>query len=136
MPESFSHAEVENWARRLYEEAVDRKDAAGFAAVFAQDAQLRFGNNPPLYGPEEIEKAISQFFQAMISLRHQFQVISRDGPTVFLEATVTYQRHDQRMVTVPAITVFELEKTGDDLVAHDCRIYVDLTPLFAPTESS
>lgn len=136
MAESFSFAEVEKWAHRLYAEFVDQKDAAGFVAAFVDEGRLRFGNNPPLNGRQEIEKAIAQFFQAMITLRHQFEIISCAGKKAFLEASVTYLRHDNRTVTVPAMTVFELEKRGDELMATDCRIYVDLAPLFAPAEAS
>ncbi len=133
MDSVISQEEAEVWARALYRDAVDQKDAAGFAAVFAQDASLRFGNHEPLIGPAQIESAIAQFFQAMVTLRHGFTAISRAGNTVFLEATVTYERHDGATVTVPAMTVFALEKAGPEWGAQSCRIYVDLAPLFAPT---
>lgn len=133
MISAISHEAAEKWARSLYENSVDRKDAAGFAKVFAPSGKLRFGNNPPLVGPAEIESAIAQFFQAMASLRHEFVAISCDGDTVFLEAKVTYTRHDGAIVTVPAMTVFVMADT-DNLRAQECRIYVDLAPLFAPTQ--
>jgi hypothetical protein len=128
MTTSNAHAQAECWARQLYGEFVDQKDAAGFAAVFEQDGTLRFGNQPPIVGRAEIEEAIRQFFLAMISLRHEFANISRDGDTLFLEAVVTYHRHDDKIVSVPAMTVF---KMNDNFLAKSCRIYVDLTPLFA-----
>jgi limonene-1,2-epoxide hydrolase len=130
MTTSDSHAQAELWARRLYGESVDKKDAAGFAAAFAEEGTLRFGNEAPIIGRAKIEEAITQFFLAMVSLRHDFTRISRDGDTVFLEAFVTYRRHDEKTVTVPAMTVFEL---NDSFMAESCRIYVDLTPLFAAT---
>jgi hypothetical protein len=61
--------------------------------------------------------------------------------TLVLEAMVTYTRHDRRQVTVPAVTIFRLthESTngggsggGTRPFADQCRIYVDLTPLYAP----
>ena len=124
-PSSF---EAEPWARALYGEAVDHKDAAGFAAVFAEDGRLRFANQEAIIGKKEIESAITQFFLAMVTLHHEFKAISRDGNRIFLEAVVTYQRHDGEVVSVPAMTVFEM---NDDFLAKDCRIYVDLAPLFA-----
>ena len=123
-----SQAEVESWARHLYHDFVDKKDAAGFAAVFAEDGTLRFGNEEPLHGRPAIETAIGHFFLAMVSLRHEFNAISRAGDTLFLEAGVTYHRHDGGVVTVPALTVFEM---NEDFQARSCRIYVDLAPLFA-----
>lgn len=132
MTESPSHATAELWARALYADSVDRKDAAGFAAVFAKEGTLRFGNAKPIAGRAQIEQAIAQFFLAMASLRHEFLAISRDGDTLFLEALVTYTRHDGGIVTVPAMTVFVMASNDDDFIAKSCRIYVDLTPLFAP----
>ena len=104
--ETIDHAKADSWARKLYSESVDRKDAAGFAAVFTESGTLRFGNNHALVGRGQIENAIAQFFQAMETLRHEFVAISCDGKTIFLEAKVTYKRHDGGMVSVPAMTVF------------------------------
>lgn len=132
MTSSLSHAKAASWARSLYGDAVDRKDAAGFAAAFAEDGTLRFGNEPAILGRSQIENAIAQFFQAMVSLRHEFTAISCDRKTIFLEALVTYTRHDGGIVTVPAMTVFEMASRNDSFVAKDCRIYVDLKPLSAP----
>ena len=119
---------TESWARKLYSESVDQKDAAGFAAVFAENGTLTFGNQPAIIGRAAIEEAITQFFTAMVSLRHEFVQISPDGDRLFLEAVVTYHRHDGKIVSVPAMTVFEMD---DNFLARSCRIYVDLTPLFA-----
>ena len=123
------------WAKTLYEDVVDRKDARGYAAVFALDGWLRFSNNPMLEGRDAIEAAIAQFFSAFVSLRHEPRESSMDGDTLVLEARVTYVRHDRKEVTVPACTVYRLAPSNDDgaqPVARECRIYVDLTPLFAP----
>jgi uncharacterized protein (TIGR02246 family) len=135
MTTSKSHERLSRWARELYGEAVDHKDAAGFAAVFTESGKLRFGNNEPLIGRQQIEAAITQFFQAMAALEHEFVAISCNGDTAFLEAKVTYTRHDGGIVTVPAMTVFVFEESVAELRARECRIYVDLTPLFAPVQS-
>jgi ketosteroid isomerase-like protein len=120
------------WARDLYDHAVDKKDAAGFAAAFTEDATLSFGNNEPLVGRANIEAAIAGFFMAMQSLRHEPMRTTATGNLLFLEATVTYLRHDGASVSVPAMTVYEMaEMTGTPL-ARRCNIYVDLAPLFAP----
>jgi hypothetical protein len=135
MTTEIAESKAESWARARYAGAVDKKDAAGFAAVFEKNATLCFGNNEPLVGRSQIESAIAQFFQAMVSLRHEFIAISRDENTLFLEADVTYTRHDGKVVTVPAMTVFVLAKISGDVVAKACRLYVDLAPLFAPSET-
>ena len=129
-----SRTTILQWARDLYDNAVDRKDARGFAAAFTEDGWLRFGNNPPLEGREAIEAAIAQFFTAMVALKHTPKGAFIDGETLILEAEVTYTRHDQQKVTVPAVTIYHIAGTSDagKPVADECRIYVDLTPLFAP----
>jgi ketosteroid isomerase-like protein len=123
------------WARDLYAESVDHKDAAGFAAAFTPDAWLRFGNADTLVGREAIREAIAHFFTAFAELRHQSRGAFLDGDTLVLEAVVTYTRHDERQVTIPAVTIFRLAGTNaaGRPVADQCRIYVDLAPLFAPT---
>lgn len=126
-----SDAAVE-WARRLYDDAVDRKDAAGYAAAFVDDAWLRFGNNEPIVGRANIEAAIAGFFQAMQTLKHTPGRTTVAGNLLFLEATVTYLRHDGTSVSVPAMTVYEMAEMEDTPLARRCNIYVDLAPLFAP----
>lgn len=133
----FARNAIVDWARELYADGVDRKDAAAFAAVFAPGASLRFGNSPPVVGREPIRTAIAQFFAAFASLRHTPVGTWCDGDTVVLEAVVTYTRHDGGVVSVPATTIFILEQVVGAAQSRptvgECRIYVDLTPLFAPT---
>ena len=127
-------ADILTWARDLYAEAVDRKDAAGFAAAFTPDAWLRFGNADPLVGREAIREAIAHFFTAFAELRHESRGTFLDGDTLVREAVVTYTRHDRRQVSIPAVTIFRLAATDASgrPLADQCRIYVDLAPLFAP----
>ena len=128
--ERWTPAAAEAWARELYTK-VDRKDAAAFAAAFVEDGWLRFGNNEPITGRATIESAIAGFFTAMASLRHEFTRITLHEKLLFLEATVTYVRHDKGVVTVPAMTVFQIAGDGSRGIAARCNIYVDLAPLFA-----
>ena len=132
MERTWTSGAAQEWARRLYDDAVDKKDAAGFAAVFTDDAMLRFGNNPPLVGRANIETAIAGFFQAMQSLKHSPERTTVTGNLLFLEATVTYLRHDGQSVSVPAMTVYEMAEMQGTPRARRCNIYVDLAPLFAP----
>lgn len=129
--EKWTEAAAEAWARELYAK-VDRRDAAGFAAVFVEDGWLRFGNNDPIVGRSNIEGAIAQFFTAMVSLRHDFVRTTLHDDLLFLEASVTYTRHDRKVVTVPAMTVYMMAERGGHRAAERCNIYVDLAPLFAP----
>ena len=127
--------DVVRWAGDLYAQAVDHKDAAGFAAAFTPDAWLRFGNAAPIAGREAIREAIAQFFLAFAELRHESKGTFLDGDTLILEAVVTYTRHDRQVVSIPATTIFRLAggERAARPVADQCRIYVDLAPLFAPS---
>ena len=123
------------WARALYAESVDKKDARGFAAAFTETASLRFGNADPIFGREAIEAAIAQFFDTFATLRHEERGTRLAGDTLIIEAVVTYQRHDGREVSIPAVTIFHLAGSApgepERPLADECRIYVDLTPLYA-----
>lgn len=133
--EPQTNEEIVAWARELYRSGVDRKDADAFADVFTEDAWLRFGNNPRLEGREAIRAAIAGFFQAMRSLRHEFKYTWVTGDALVNEAVVTYTRHDGVDVSVPAVTIFRLvppARRVGGVMADQCRIYVDLAPLFAP----
>jgi hypothetical protein len=130
----LSREAVMRWADDLYSKSVDRKDAAGFARAFAPDGWVQFGNWPRTTGREAIIAAIAQFFEGFQSLSHRSVGQWFDGRTLVLEADVTYLRHDGRTVTVPACTIFRLAADpGPDgkPLAKECRIYVDLGPLYA-----
>jgi len=131
---SRTRDEVVGWAGRLYSDQVDHKDADGFAASFTQGGTLQFGNSGKLTGRDAIRVAITQFFSAFESLRHHSGRTWIDGDVVILEAVVTYRRHDGQQVTVPATTIFHLVPASVSAapLADECRIYVDLAPLFAP----
>jgi ketosteroid isomerase-like protein len=128
---TWTPAAAEEWAGRLYRDVVDRKDAAGYAAAFVEDGWLRFGNNEPIVGRATIEAAIAGFFSAFQSLRHETTRTTSTGNLLFLEARVTYTRHDGNVVSVPAMTVYEMAETSGAPLARRCNIYVDLAPLFA-----
>jgi hypothetical protein len=131
---TLSREAVMRWADDLYANSVDRKDAAGFARAFAPEGWVQFGNWPRTSGREAITAAIAQFFDGFQSLSHRSVGQWLDGGTLVLEAEVTYLRHDGRTVTVPACTIFRLaaEPSADGKPqAKECRIYVDLGPLYA-----
>lgn len=131
---ALSREAVMRWAEELYSNSVDRKDAAGFARAFAPDGWVQFGNWPRTTGREAITAAIAHFFDGFQSLRHRSVGQWLDRGALVLEAEVTYLRHDGRTVTVPACTIFRLaaEPSAEGSPqAKECRIYVDLGPLYA-----
>ena len=130
---TWTPASAASWARALYSDAMDQMDAAGFAAVFTDDAWLRFGNADPVVGKAAIEAALAHFFAGFLALRHEFRGMAAHGDTLFLEATVTYTRHDAGVVTVPSMTVFNMVEHDGQRLEERCQVYADLTPLYAPS---
>ena len=125
-----SRADALAWATDLYANGVDRKDANMFAGVFTDDGWCRFANNPPLEGREAIRTAIAQFFTVMAGVSHESLGTFYDAGDLVLEANVTYTLHAGGTVTVPAVTIFRMTAAAGKLQAENCRIFVDLAPLF------
>lgn len=128
--------EMISWANALYSEGVDNKDADAFAAAFTEEAWLRFGNNEPIVGRDNIRDAIAGFFTMFASLSHEPIGTTWSDGTLVLEANVTYTLHKGGTVTVPACTIFRMsEQGGGKPLARRCQIYVDLSPLFAAIQA-
>lgn len=108
---------------------VDKRDAQGFAALFAPEGRFVFGNADPIVGPAGIAAAVEGFFAGIRGLRHEVRNRWEDGADTVAELTVEYDRTDDRCVRVPAVTIFARDDAG---LITDYRIYVDLAPLFAP----
>ena len=107
---------------------VDKRDADGFAALFAPDGLFVFGNADPIQGPAAIAAAVRAFVATINGLRHRIVNDWRVGADTVAELSVEYHRLDGKHVTVPAVTIFTRDGTG--LITH-YRIFVDLAPLFA-----
>ena len=107
---------------------VDRQDAKGFAKQFTEEGLFRFGNAPTVKGRTEIEQAVEQFFASIKALEHRVVDTWRDGDAIVSEVEVTYTRHDDSLCDLMAACVFRMQ---GELIA-DYRIYMDITPLYAP----
>jgi hypothetical protein len=132
----FQMTDMIAWSARLYDEAVDQKDADGFAAVFTDDAWMRFGNNDPITGRENIRQAIAGFFTLFQSLKHESTGTTWADGTLVVEANVTYTLFDGRTVTVPASTIMRIaDPSAATPQVRKCQMYVDLGPLFSAIQT-
>ena len=135
MTTAYTREEMISWSDRLYSEGVDRKDAGVFANAFAPDGWVRFGNNEALVGRDAIRESIAGFFTMFASLSHESTYTTWADDTLVLEARVTYTLHRGGAVSVPACTIFRMAgRENGDPKASECRIYVDLSPLFAAVQ--
>ena len=107
---------------------IDATDAAGFSRLFAPQGRMRFGNDEPMTGPEEIEAGVSGFFGTIKGLRHTAVREWHSGADSIIEEIVDYYRLGGDTVTVPAVTMWHVDETGR---IDDFRVYFDLAPLFA-----
>ena len=117
---------MSQWITRVYE-AVDRKDIERYVQFFTEDCSFRFGNNPAVQGKNGIRQALQQFFPAIKGLKHDNVATWSPSGFEMVEAWVTYTRHDNSTVRVPAVTIYRMQGN----LAKDCRIFVDLAPLWA-----
>ena len=129
-----SHAEVGavgreksmvDW-KQVYR-GVDQMDAKAFASIFTEDGTMTFGNLPPLVGRASVEAGTADFYKTIKGLRHEFVKTWEQGDTAVLEFRTTYDRHDGKTVTIPAVTIFRLRGNR----VRDGRVFYDPTPIYA-----
>ena len=97
----------------------------GFDSFMADEAQLRFGNNEPTSGHDQIHGAIGKFWDSIDDLRHEFTGIWEQDDVV-LEASIRYTKLDGEAVYIPVTT--SIERDGETVTAS--RIYGDMALLY------
>jgi hypothetical protein len=108
---------------------IDTMKADTIVEFLAEDARLVFGNGEPMVGRPAIVAGLEGFFSTIQDLRHQAVHQWTVQADTIVESVVTYQRLDDKTVTIPAVSIWHL---GDEGLITDYRIYVDLAPLYAP----
>jgi hypothetical protein len=101
-------------------------DADAFCAHLATDAELHFGNLPPVKGVTAINEFVSGFFASIRALRHE--VIEHwlcDDGTVVCRGVVSYFRHDGSTFCAPFANIIKVINNH----ATDYRVFADLSPL-------
>ncbi len=116
-----------DWLKDYYDD-VDNMRMAPYIGHHTDDVVVKFANNPPAVGKEAVEHNIGHFWGMIAGLKHNFINVFNDGDTTILEADIDYARKDGQQVTVPCTTI--LHRRGE--LVDQCRIYIDLAPLFAP----
>ena len=107
---------------------VDTMDVATISALFAEDAQVAFGNSQPFVGIEQIRTGLSAVFDTIAGLRHDVVNEWSVGDDTIVEFKITYDRTDGRQVTIPCVTIFHVDAAGK-IDAY--RVYFDVTPIYA-----
>jgi ketosteroid isomerase-like protein len=115
-----------HWAQQLFA-AIDAMQADTFAAFLTEDARFTFGNAPSVNGRAAIRDAVAAFFGTIKGLRHEITDLWEVGETVICQLAITYTRHDNQVVAIPAANIFRMR----DKLIRDYLIYIDLSPVYA-----
>jgi ketosteroid isomerase-like protein len=114
------------FALEVYQ-VVDSMDERRLLPYLTDDCLFVFGNQAPLVGHAHIAAGLKQFSTMIAGLHHRLLDIWQFDDAIVSCIDVTYTRHDESTLTVPAATIWRLR----DGKICDNRIYVDNTPLFA-----
>ncbi len=117
---------LRDWVNSLFA-AIDRQDAAAFAAFLAEDARFAFGNLPAVAGRDAIREFVAGFFASIRAVSHSVPDAWQSGDALTCCGEVTYTRHDGSTLSVPFANV--LLMAGDRV--RDYRIYADTSALYA-----
>ena len=109
--------------------AIETMDVDAVAALVAPDARFVFANQEPLVGADAIRAGNVAFFATFQRIRHHMVREWTVGAVTIAETDVTYTRLDGKDVTVPAVTIWDVDAA--DLIT-DYRVYIDITPVYAP----
>ena len=115
-----------DWLKANYT-AVDNMNADAYRAFLAEDCQLMFGNNPIVACNNEIIGGIQHFWDAINGLDHSFVSVLGHDHHFAAEALIDYTRKDNKVVTIPCVTVIERNAEG---LARFIKIFIDTTPIF------
>jgi hypothetical protein len=108
---------------------IDGMDTTESVKLFAERATVTFGNGEPMVGRDAIETGTADFYGSIAGLHHRILNEWTVGQVTIAEAAVTYTRHDGRQVTIPSATIWHV---GADGLVTDYRVFIDLTPVYAP----
>ena len=91
---------MSDWINDYYDD-VDHMRLDDWLARHTDDVVVKFGNNPPSRGKEEVGGNIGYFWTLIGGLKHNFvNTFEVDGTTI-CELAVDYTRKDGSHVTVP-----------------------------------
>lgn len=115
-----------DWLKANYT-AVDNMDADAYRKFLSEDCELMFGNNPVVKCNNEIIGGIKHFWDAINGLDHSFISILGNDYRLAAEALIDYTRKDDKVVTIPCVTVIKRNAEG---LATSIKIFIDTTPIF------
>jgi ketosteroid isomerase-like protein len=120
---------MSDWIVDYYAD-VDAMNLRSYVDRHTDDAEVVFGNNPPVTGKAAIAEAIGGFWALIGGLRHERRHLwlVDGGTTAVLEVVTHYTTEGGAVVSVPCVSL--LDRAPDGRV-RSLRVHIDLAPLFA-----
>lgn len=106
--------------------AIDRMDAAGYAAFFTPDAQWKFGNADPATGQAAVQATAQSVFDVLKSIKHDLVAIYQTPTGFIVQGNVTYHRKDDALIQLPFGSFYTIE--NNKITYY--QTYMDGAPLF------
>lgn len=107
-------------------EAIDSMDEQGFANCLTENCSFVYANSDPVIGRANAAAASQNFLKQLAGIKHHLLNVWAFEDVIVSQISVTYTRKDGSELTIPAVTIWKLQ----DGLIDECRIYVDISPLF------
>ena len=113
------------WLKENYS-ATDSLNAEAYAKYLHEDIEVQMGNNPAAKGKDNAIQGIKELWKSLKAMNHHFINVLGTNNEIVLEAKIDYTRKDDKVVTVPAVTILEL---SDKKLITSARVFIDLSPV-------
>ncbi len=116
----------DDWAEDFFR-AADSFDIEQLVAWFADDVEVRFGNQPAIRGKAGAREAFAGFWSSIAGMRHSRESLVSLGDMAAQMSIVTYTRHDGSEVSMPVASHLRRPTPGK---IDRLWIFIDMAPLF------
>jgi ketosteroid isomerase-like protein len=116
----------DDWAADFFRSA-DSFDIEQLTGWFADDIEVRFGNQPAISGKADARAAFEGFWSSIGGMRHSRESLVSLGDMAAQASIVTYTRHDGSDVSMPVSS--HLRRAGPGKIDR-LWIFIDMAPLF------
>jgi ketosteroid isomerase-like protein len=107
--------------------AIDAMDTPVLVDHLTPDATFVFANQPAAVGSDAIAGTVNYVFTTFKGLKHTITGMWEQGDTIVVRLSIDYTRHDDQVVTLPCVNIFQYEGAK----IKDYRIYMDIAPVYA-----
>ena len=118
--------EGDDWAADFFR-CADSFDIEQLVGWFADDVEVRFGNQPAITGKANARAAFAGFWSSIGGMRHSRESLVSLGDMAAQASIVTYTRHDGTEASMPVSS--HLRRVGPGKIDR-LWIFIDMAPLF------